>query len=162
MPPTRRKFRVRGRGLAQLGPTSRMRNHTERALAHCLQRKRASRKRVPPRVTATWSTRSCLPSQRGHTSELACASTTAALGTVSGRSGAPPSSSSNKRSRACASLEPARSATRRTLRSRGFLAIALWPSVALIWHEDRRSRIDSTDAGLVRRAWAAMLTELHV
>lgn len=99
-----------------------MRNHKERVVPHWRQRRRASRRRVPRSVTATCSATSCLPSQRGHGTDSAWDSTTAALITWSGRSGEPPGSSSNRRSRAVCNFPSVRAASRCLVRGRDFLA----------------------------------------
>jgi len=107
----------------QFGRASRMRNHKERVVPHCRQRRRASRSRTPSSVTATCSFTSCRPSQRGHGTDSACVSITAALCTTTGRPGVPPASSSNKRCRAACNLSSERAASLSLVRGRDFLAI---------------------------------------
>lgn len=104
---------------------SNRRNHSERRDPQARHTKRASRSRAPPAaITAACSSKRCSAPQRGQATWPARTSTTEVAWMSIGRSGAPPRSSANRRSRSRASAAASRWPSRRTVLARfGFRAI---------------------------------------
>lgn len=91
------------------------RNHSDLREPHARHTRRASRSREPLTTTAACSSTRCSPLQRGHGAATARSSTRGTASTTIGRSGEPPGSSLNRRSRFAANAAAARSASRRAV-----------------------------------------------